>query len=396
MKDLVGVVGGRIQWSRSALLFGALIVQQVSSYILNDLYLVLAQGSSANTSALVSEAAPVLWTELVWHALGLTCLAAIAFRWFRLVTAAIVSIALGEVVLLRPVSYWLMAMLVGVDRRDTFASQYWDVASVLTSFLSVVVVFGAIAIALQTLSRRRRAVVAGAAMGGALTGVLFAANLWLGAPGDLEIRPGDVLRLSVIWTLSNCAFGLILMCALPSAAGDSALGDKPEASDHRQFESDKQMDFFEWAFLPYLRYAQFKGRARRKEFWAFNLLLTIPFVGLMILDLVVSRRDSVVRSEIVEWKDGGFIALFGFWILVSLVPAVAVSVRRLHDRGFSGWLFLISFVPFLGLAGMLAFTLLDGTVGPNRFGPDPRGRRLSLPAADPANSHTGGTERTFV
>ena len=58
--------------------------------------------------------------------------------------------------------------------------------------------------------------------------------------------------------------------------------------------------------------------------------------------------------------------------LATLIPGIAVGIRRLHDTDRSGWWLLIAFVPFIGALVLLVFFLLDGTSGPNRFGPDPK------------------------
>lgn len=65
--------------------------------------------------------------------------------------------------------------------------------------------------------------------------------------------------------------------------------------------------------------------------------------------------------------------LFIIFILGSMIPSLSVAVRRLHDSEKSGWFLLLAFVPFGSLV-LLIFYCLDGTPGPNRFGPDPKGR----------------------
>ncbi|MFV2091355.1 MAG: DUF805 domain-containing protein, partial [Pseudomonadales bacterium] len=55
-----------------------------------------------------------------------------------------------------------------------------------------------------------------------------------------------------------------------------------------------------------------------------------------------------------------------------LIPSLAVSVRRLHDSNRSGWWLLIGLVPILGGIIVTVFTLLNGTAGENRFGPNPK------------------------
>lgn len=75
-----------------------------------------------------------------------------------------------------------------------------------------------------------------------------------------------------------------------------------------------------------------------------------------------------------ELGTGGWIAfgLLMVWALITFIPTLAVSIRRLHDQDKSGWFYLINFVPFVGGIIMIVFYLLEGTRGPNRFGPDPK------------------------
>ena len=68
----------------------------------------------------------------------------------------------------------------------------------------------------------------------------------------------------------------------------------------------------------------------------------------------------------------------GLLMLASILPAIGVQVRRFHDRNISGWwylaLFILSFVPYIGLIpgiAILVISVLRGTEGPNKFGPDP-------------------------
>lgn len=127
-----------------------------------------------------------------------------------------------------------------------------------------------------------------------------------------------------------------------------------------------------WMILPYRRYAEFSGRSRRREYWSFALFYFLVMVAL----------NAVFGTNEVERGQGAFVygtRLVGaggwagglFW-LASIVPGLAVSVRRLHDQDRSGWLLLLWLVPFLGWFALLVLMCLDGTRGPNRFGPDPK------------------------
>ena len=65
-------------------------------------------------------------------------------------------------------------------------------------------------------------------------------------------------------------------------------------------------------------------------------------------------------------------ALIGLYSLFVLIPSIAVQVRRFHDQDKSGWFVLINFVPYIGGIIVLVFMLLEGTRGPNKYGPDPK------------------------
>lgn len=60
------------------------------------------------------------------------------------------------------------------------------------------------------------------------------------------------------------------------------------------------------------------------------------------------------------------------FVLAILIPSIAVQVRRFHDQDKSGWFVLLALIPFLGGLVVLVFMCLEGTRGPNRFGPDPK------------------------
>jgi uncharacterized membrane protein YhaH (DUF805 family) len=68
------------------------------------------------------------------------------------------------------------------------------------------------------------------------------------------------------------------------------------------------------------------------------------------------------------------LGLLVLWWLGTLIPSIAVAVRRFHDQNQSGWLYLLCLIPYVGGIVLLVFMCLDGTPGPNRFGPDPKGR----------------------
>jgi len=113
------------------------------------------------------------------------------------------------------------------------------------------------------------------------------------------------------------------------------------------------------------KYATFKGRARRKEYWTFTLCNLI--IDLAIYSLLVACNISklYIVSIIIS-------IILILWILSLIIPSLALFVRRLHDINRSGWWFFIGFVPYVGGIVLLIFMLLNGTTGDNKYGPDPK------------------------
>ncbi|WP_295521728.1 DUF805 domain-containing protein [uncultured Stenotrophomonas sp.] len=121
--------------------------------------------------------------------------------------------------------------------------------------------------------------------------------------------------------------------------------------------------------LPLKRYAQFEGRANRREYWMFQLFLMLVAVAISLLGgvlAIIMRGNEDALAAIVM----GFMGLLGLVWLATLLPLIAVTVRRLHDCNQSGWLYLLALVPGGGLV-ILVFALLPGTPEENRYGPVP-------------------------
>jgi uncharacterized membrane protein YhaH (DUF805 family) len=105
------------------------------------------------------------------------------------------------------------------------------------------------------------------------------------------------------------------------------------------------------------KYAVFEGRARRKEYWMFFLF---NFIVSVILSIV---------SPIVGDKYGAISLLY---MLAVLVPAIGVSIRRMHDIGKSGWWIFISLIPIAGPIWALVLVCTDSNPGQNMYGPNPK------------------------
>lgn len=132
----------------------------------------------------------------------------------------------------------------------------------------------------------------------------------------------------------------------------------------------------EWMLLPLRRYFEFSGRSRPREYWLFALFLFLCMLVLSIAEGVLGLGSSE------EWfyrngfnmragasHQGG--VLVGLFALATLIPSIALTVRRLHDTDRSAWWLLLAFIPLIGQIWLLILMIIGGTRGPNRFGPDP-------------------------
>ncbi|MFD8193312.1 DUF805 domain-containing protein [Streptomyces wuyuanensis] len=115
-----------------------------------------------------------------------------------------------------------------------------------------------------------------------------------------------------------------------------------------------------WYLAVLKNYAGFGGRARRKEYWMFTLVNIAVVAVLAGIGVAV---DTMIPYVV--------------YYVAILIPALAVTVRRLHDTGRSAWWLLISLVPLVGAIVMLVFLASEGEAAPNRFGENPK----AVPAA---------------
>jgi uncharacterized membrane protein YhaH (DUF805 family) len=116
------------------------------------------------------------------------------------------------------------------------------------------------------------------------------------------------------------------------------------------------------------RWREYGGRARRTEYWMFVLW---SYIAIVILFIGYAGLTAAMGAP-----EGGavhilfFVLFFLFWVSITAAQ-LAVSVRRLHDAGFSGWWLLMLALPPLSIV-LLIFFCLDSQPGENRFGPNPK------------------------
>lgn len=109
-------------------------------------------------------------------------------------------------------------------------------------------------------------------------------------------------------------------------------------------------------------YAQFSGRARRSEYWYFVLFNLIFAIVAIVL-------DKILGTNIDPLPYGAFYILY---VLAVFIPGLAVSVRRLHDIGKSGWMYFIAFIPVVGFIWLLILFFTEGNADSNEYGPNPK------------------------
>lgn len=120
----------------------------------------------------------------------------------------------------------------------------------------------------------------------------------------------------------------------------------------------------EYFLLAFKRTFDFKGRARRKEYWMFILLIVI---FLFIIGFI---------SDIIG--DEAFGYLLGTYIIIIIIPVISVTVRRLHDTNRSGSYIFIRFIPFIGNLWLLSLMCQKGDPYKNKYGPDPKNPTTEL------------------
>jgi uncharacterized membrane protein YhaH (DUF805 family) len=111
-----------------------------------------------------------------------------------------------------------------------------------------------------------------------------------------------------------------------------------------------------WYISVLKQYAVFEGRARRKEYWMFSLFNFVIVIAIGIIESVIGT-DGVIYS---------------LYLLLILIPSIAVTIRRLHDTGRSGWWLLVAFIPLVGSITLLVFLVLDSETENNHYGANPK------------------------
>ena len=125
--------------------------------------------------------------------------------------------------------------------------------------------------------------------------------------------------------------------------------------------------------LFFKNYGNFRGRSTRSEFWWVNLFMTLLILAIFIVFAILAVIFEDSRSG--EAILGIFVLIIMTASLGLVLPSISLCIRRLHDAGYSGWLYFIAFVPYVG-GFILLFLYAKPSAGANEYGP----------AADPSRA----------
>ena len=114
------------------------------------------------------------------------------------------------------------------------------------------------------------------------------------------------------------------------------------------------------------KYADFKGRARRKEYWMWTLYYILILLFAMVLDNVLGLNFELLGQDL------GYGWLYVIIGITHLIPGLGIVVRRLHDVGKSGWFYLIILIPLIGFIWILVLFCTEGVKEDNKWGSNPK------------------------
>jgi len=119
------------------------------------------------------------------------------------------------------------------------------------------------------------------------------------------------------------------------------------------------------------KYVTFSGRARRSEFWWFYLFLVIvTIIGLALDAAFFGTAETTTTATSANFTANAG-PITGILTLATLLPYLAMSVRRLHDTDRRGWWVLLGLIPIIGTIILIVFYATDSKPD-NRFGPSPK------------------------
>lgn len=118
------------------------------------------------------------------------------------------------------------------------------------------------------------------------------------------------------------------------------------------------------------KYADFTGRACRAEYWYWGLLMFLSFIAYWGLANI--SMGNIIAYSYDEKTFVTVTIIYWIWCLGMLLPSLAVTIRRLHDIGKSGWWYFITLIPIIGGIILLIWMCQDGEQNANKYGMNPK------------------------
>ncbi|MFZ2969623.1 MAG: DUF805 domain-containing protein [Minisyncoccia bacterium] len=126
---------------------------------------------------------------------------------------------------------------------------------------------------------------------------------------------------------------------------------------YENIDNTEEQSSFDYYNQVLCKYSDFNGRSTRAEYWYFMLYNIIIAILIAFFGAIIGDEEGV---------------LYILYLFIMLIPHWAVSVRRLHDIGKSGWIFLVGFIPLIGFLWLLILFTTDSESGVNKYGPNPK------------------------
>lgn len=177
----------------------------------------------------------------------------------------------------------------------------------------------------------------------------FSSNLWheqrlpnIGEEVEIET--------DIVGNISKISYGILHKNYASTVPKSEPLIQNEGTSE---WQIEENYNFFDWFKKCIRNYVNFRGRARRKEYWYFYLMAYIIYIVAISIDSVIGS-DSII--------------FIGLAILVLFLPSLAVTIRRLHDVNKSGWYYLLTVIPLIGAILLLVWTCTDTYPDTNKWG----------------------------
>ena len=117
------------------------------------------------------------------------------------------------------------------------------------------------------------------------------------------------------------------------------------------------------------QFSDFKGRARRKEYWMYSLFQVLIGFSLYLISFIFFTNVLDYDNEKGLYSS---LLLFALFLMLHFIPNIAIAVRRLHDTGKSGWWYLLSLIPYIGPFILFILLVLDSSEEENQWGVNPK------------------------